>query len=187
MNTNNFYAHPKPLQYQLEQWGALLLLGLMLLAFLGLLWLAFAIPAPLFVVMALLLIVLAAPVMMLLVVSTSVKIEDAGLRIFPRFGREAFIAWEDVQRVAAYPLLPGANQEVLRQALVGRKNYREAEGIMLIIPKLPAPYRIAGFFAGQNGAPILAFSNRSHSDYYALKAAIEEKTIEPPRRGERQV
>jgi hypothetical protein len=170
---NSFYAHPNPFQYQLEQWGALLLALLIIFAAVGLVVLAFLIPAPLFGIMALLLIALLAPVLMLLLLTPPVQIEADGLRIKPRFGGERFIAWGDIERLENYPLLPSANQEVLRQAFVGRKQYRAAEGIMLIVPSLPAPYRIAGFFAGQKGVPILAFTNRSHSDYYALKEAIQ--------------
>lgn len=175
MNTDSFFAHPKALQYQFEQWGALLLLILIVLGSVGLLILTFVIPAPLFLPMALMLLLLAAPVIMLLRVSPAVKVEAGGLRLLPRFDRERFVAWHEIERIAPYPLLPGANHEVLRRALVGRKQYREAEGLMLIVPTLPASYRIAGFFAGQKAAPILAFSNRSHADYYKLKALLEEK------------
>jgi hypothetical protein len=176
MKSDTFYTHPNPIQYQLEQWGALLLALLMFFASVGLFVLAFLIPAPLFGIMSLLVLLLLAPVLMLLLVTPPVQIEADGLRIKPRFGKERFIAWGQIERIEVYPLLPTANQEVLRQALVGRKQYRAAEGIMLIVPTLPAQYRIAGFFAGQKGAPILAFTNRSHSDYYALKEEILKST-----------
>ena len=118
---------------------------------------------------------LTAPVLTSLLTSPPVQVEEAGLRLMPLFGGERFIAWEAIQDLKAYPLLPNANQEVLRQWMVGRKQYRAAEGIMLLVPSLPAPYRIEGFLAGANGLPIIAFSNRSHADYYELKARLEKK------------
>jgi hypothetical protein len=174
MGKESFYAHPQAWQYQVEQWGALLLLVLIIFASLALLILAFLIPAPLFVPMSFIMLFLAAPVLNLLLTSPPVQIEESGLRLKPLFGGERFIAWEDIQDLRAYPLLPNANQEVLRQWMVGRKQYRAAEGIMLLVPSLPAPYRIAGFLAGSKGLPIIAFSNRSHVDYYELKSRLEK-------------
>src|SRR5690606_35824128 len=101
-----------------------------------------------------------------------VTISDEGLKIQGFMGREQMIAWNDIQKVSEYPLLPQANQEILKQYLVGRKNYRPAEGIMLIIPRLHFLYRFAGFLAGENGTPIIAFTNRTHTDYDTLKRRI---------------
>jgi hypothetical protein len=157
------YQHRFPILYRLEQWGAMLLAILIVFAAIGLMLLAFLIPAPLFGLMALLLPFLLAPVLMLTLVAPPVWFETEGLRIKPYFWPERFITWQEIEAVKLYTLLPSANQEVLRQVAVGRKQYRAAYGIMLIVPSLPAPYRIAGYFAGEKGAPIIAITNRSHN------------------------
>ena len=87
-------------------------------------------------------------------------------------GRERKIAWDDIQGVSDYPLLPQANQEILKQYMIGRKKYRAAEGIMLIVPSLPFAYKVASFLAGEKGAPIVAFTNRTHQDYDTLSKRI---------------
>jgi hypothetical protein len=47
---------------------------------------------------------------------------------------------------------------------------------MLVIPSLPAPYRIAGFLAGEGAKPVIALTTRTHSDYDALVEAIQIRT-----------
>ena len=55
----------------------------------------------------------------------------------------------------------------------GRKKYRAAEGYMLLVPRLPMRYRVAGIFAGVGGQPIVAFTNRAHSDYEILLQRVQ--------------
>jgi hypothetical protein len=74
--------------------------------------------------------------------------------------------------VKVYPLLPSADAETTRRLTVGRIKYRPAAGIMLVIPGLPPQYRIAGFFAGERAAPIIALTNRAHADYERLVEAV---------------
>jgi hypothetical protein len=146
----------------------MLLAILIVLASIGLMILAFLIPAPLFGLMALLILGFLPPVLMLTLVAPPIWFEVEGLRIKPYFWPERFITWKEIETVKLYTLLPSSNQEVLRQIAVGRKQYRAAYGIMLIVPSLPAPYRLAGYFAGQKGLPIIAITNRSHNHSEAL-------------------
>ena len=98
----------------------------------------------------------------------------------PFWGKAQHIAWEDIAAMQIYPLLPQTDQEVERRLLQGRKKYRAAEGHMLLVPRLPLRYRMAGLFVGVGGKPIVAFTNRAHSDYETLlqrvQGHIEAKT-----------
>ena len=78
--------------------------------------------------------------------------------------------------VKPYPLLPPADAEVTRKALAGRKKYRPAEGVMLVIPALPLPYRFGGFFPGEGFTPVIAVTTRTHTDYDDLVRQIRQHT-----------
>jgi len=105
---------------------------------------------------------------MLLSVSPPITVDEEGLTLEPFWGKSQHIAWEHIAAMQIYPLLPQTDQEVERRLMQGRKKYRPAEGYMLVVPHLPLRYRMAGLFAGVGGQPIVAFTNRSHSDYETL-------------------
>jgi hypothetical protein len=174
------HAPLSPTVYRLQQIIAALLLVVMIAAAIGLLLLAVLIPAPLMAVMAILVVALMAPVAMLLSVSPPISVDEDGLTLEPFWGKAQPIAWEDIAAMQVYPLLPQTDQEVERRLVQGRKKYRAAEGYMLLVPRLPLRYRMAGFFAGVGGQPIVAFTNRAHSDYDILlqrvRGHIEAKT-----------
>ncbi len=115
---------------------------------------------------------LAAPVLMLTAVAPGVTVTAEGLRLHPVIWREQVVTWGQIKAVKDYPLLPTRDAEVNRRWMVGRGNYEPATGVMLVIPALPPQYRIAGFFAGERGQPIIALTNRAHTDYEALLAAV---------------
>lgn len=172
MGKQTSHRHPNFKLYQFQQISLLILIVLVIFAALMLIVVAVLLPAPLFVVISILLLLLASPLLMAMVNSPPILIADDGLTLQPLIGGERFIAWNEIEHVAAYPLLPQANQEILKQYLIGRKKYRAAEGIMLIVPSLPLPYRIAGFLAAEQGRPVIAFTNRSHRDYAILTKRI---------------
>lgn len=173
--------HPplSPTTYRLQQIIAAVLLVVMLGAAGGLLLLAILLPAPLMAVMAILVVLLMAPVAMLLSVSPPLTVDENGLTLEPFWGKAQRIAWEDIAALQVYPLLPQTDQEVERRLVQGRKKYRPAEGYMLLVPRLPLRYRMAGFFTGVGGQPIVAFTNRAHQDYETLlervRGHVEEK------------
>jgi len=169
-----------PTTYRLQQIIMALLFVVMAGAVGGLLFLAFLIPAPLMILMALMVGLLMGPVAMLLSVSPPITIDENGLTLQPFWGKAQQIAWNDIASMQVYPLLPQTDQEVERRLMQGRKKYRAAEGYMLLVPRLPMRYRVAGLFAGVGGQPIVAFTNRAHSDYETLlqrvRGHVEVKT-----------
>lgn len=166
------YSHPAPWQQRIQQISGVLMLLLGVVAAAALLLTAVLLPAPLFALMALMVILLLAPVLWMLVATPPVTVAEDGLHLHTFIGATRHISWEAIESVQDYPLLPTEQNEVLRRLFQGRKQYRQAEGIMLVIPSLPWPHRIGGFFAGQHFEPIVAFTSRTHSHYAELARAI---------------
>lgn len=170
------YAHPKPFIDRVSQVVALI--GAALLA----------ISAPLFVLLpltgapggfaliAVVVLLLALPLVMLTVTAPAVTVSDSGLTLHPVVWRDQAISWDSIQSVQVYPLLPSADSEVTRRVAVGKRHYRPADGIMLVIPGLPWQYRIAGAFAGVGMKPVIALTNRAHSDYDRLVRIVLNST-----------
>lgn len=168
MTQASTHLHPKPALERLQQYGGAALLLVILLAIPLQALLGLALGGFLFLMTALLLALLALPVVMLITVSPGVTVDDDGLHLHPRIWRARFIPWGDVLAVKDYPLLPRREQETERRLLQGKRRYQAAQGKMLIVRGLPPQYRVAGYFAGEGGQPIIALTNRSHSDYERL-------------------
>lgn len=166
------YSHPQPWQRSVQRFVGLLTMALGVVGALVLTATAFLLPAPLFAFMALLVLLLMAPVLWLLVGTPPVSLSEDGLTLHEFTGHSRTLAWDDVASIHDYPLLPTEQNEVLRRLFQGRKNYRPAEGIMLVVPSLPWPYRIGGFFAGQGTRPIFALTSRTHQHYAELTRII---------------
>jgi hypothetical protein len=105
-----------------------------------------------------------------------VTVSNEGLTLHPVVWKDRFVRWDEIASIAVYPLLPAADTEVTRRYAVGKRRYRPAQGIMLVIPSLPPPYRIAGFFAGTGAKPIIALTNRAHVDYDHLLEIVLQMT-----------
>lgn len=129
--------------------------------------------AGLFAVTALLSLVLILPLLLYLRATPPATLDDAGITLTPRVGKAVHIPWKSVRAVKPYPLLPPADTETMRRAAVGRKKYVAAEGIMLTSDVLPWTYRAVGWFAGEGFRGAFAITNRTHTDYARVKAAIE--------------
>jgi hypothetical protein len=172
MSQSRTFSHKNPLLHRIRQTGLLLLTGLIPLAAVGLVIIAVILPAPLFVLMAILLLLLMTPALMQLHMTPAVTLDNDGLTITPFIGSEAHIPWHRVAALRVYPLLPSPNQEVIYRLIAGRNNYEEADGLMLVIPGLGWRYRIGGWFAGANTRPVIAVTNRTHADYDALKRRL---------------
>lgn len=166
------HMHPKPALNRIIQYGALVVAVIMLVAALLQIVLAFFTPGGAFFVSAVLTLLLAAPVLMLTAYAPPVSVDESGITLLPLIWKDRFVPWKNITAVKIYPLLPGEESEITRRAAVGRQKYRPAAGIMLVIPGLPPQYRIAGFFAGERGAPIIALTNRAHTDYETLRRAV---------------
>lgn len=164
------HSHPNPFIDRLIQYGAAGVGVLMLLSVP--LQLVLASVGGLFALTAVVTLLLTLPVLMLTTATPAVTLSAEGLTIQPRVWRAQTVRWSDIHAVKDYPLLPPPGSESGRKAFVGRSKYRPAEGKMLVIPCLPAYYRVTGFFAGEGLTPVIALTNRTHTDYEALIAAV---------------
>lgn len=167
------HAHPNPQQYRAEQLITATLCGLIILGAFGLLLISWLLQLGAFALMAVLLCSLAFPLAMRLVVTAPVTTTDDGLIVQPLLLPEMVLPWSEVREVRAYPLLPNENQEVLRRLLLGRQRYTAAKGIMLVATGLSPLHRVAGWFAGAQGAPVLALTNRTHQSYDRLAQRVQ--------------
>lgn len=171
------HQHPNPTLSRIIQYGAIIVAALMVISapLQALLTLAGA-PGGGFILSAIFTVILAGPVVMLTAVAPPVSINQEGITLHPVVWKERFIPWGEVAAVKVFPLLPTVDTEVNRRWLVGRKNYTPADGLMLVIPSLPLQYRIVGFFAGVRAQPVIAVTNRAHTDYEKLAKAILNQT-----------
>lgn len=170
------HRHPKTRLNNLIQYGAIVVVGLLLVSAPLQIVLTLTGAPEGFIVSALFTVLLAAPVLMLTAVAPPVTVDETGIMLKPLIWKKRFVPWSDVQAVKVFPLLPTEEQEINRKWVVGRNNYRAAQGIMLLIPGLPVQYRIAGFLAGERGRPIIALTNRAHTDYEHLVKIVLSQT-----------
>lgn len=98
----------------------------------------------------------------------SLRLDDDGLTLTPVIWRPRRVAWDEIESIKPYVLLPPSDSEFGRKAMVGRKKYRAAAGYMLIIPSLPPIYRLHGLFTGEGWKGVIAITNRAHADYEPL-------------------
>lgn len=181
---NKTFTHPNPALQRLWHYITAALILVMLISVPLQIWLAITLSSAAFVISAVLVLLLVAPLIMVISASPTVELDQTGILIRPHIWRDTHVNWQEIVQVKPYTLLPERNQEVGRRVMVGRKKYREAAGIMLVAPSLPWQYRIAGYFAGESGKPIIALTNRTHTDYdrladYILKrvpaAAVDDR------------
>jgi hypothetical protein len=169
------HPHPNPTRERIVQYGALGLIVVMALAGIGQIALALSgIPAGLLFITGVITLLLIPPVIMLTAATPAVTITPDGIRIEPVIWRSRLIAWSEIEAIKPYSLLPPQDTEIGRKAITGRKRYRPAEGIMLIVPSLPIQYRFTGAFAGEGFRGVIAFTNRSHTQYERLVDLVEE-------------
>jgi len=174
MKTTN-YHHPKQNVHRLSQWLIFILIWVVLLAVP--LQVVIAIiypPAVLFYLSALITLTLIAPLILFLTATPTVSVDEQGITVHPFIGKAHQIDWEHITDIKEYPLLPRRGQEVNKRLIVGRKQYKQAEGIMLITPKLPLLYMVSGFFVGEYGRKIIAVTNRTHVDYDHLSKHVKK-------------
>jgi hypothetical protein len=169
------HSHPNPTLDRITQVGGLVLAVVMIVAALGQFVLAFA-GLPLFLFSGIVTLLLIAPVMLLISATPAVTVSNEGITIQPRVWRDCFFRWDQVRAVKPYPLLPPKDAEVNRRTLEGKRRYRAAEGVMLIIPALPLQYRFTGLFAGEGFTGVVAVTNRTHTDYDSLLRQITTHT-----------
>jgi hypothetical protein len=175
----SYHPHPAPALDALTQYGAvaiLLLIGLLLASQVGLA--LGGAPPFLLLITSLTLALLTLPTLMQVTAAPAVIVDDEGLTLVPRLLRPRPVAWHAITAIKPNPLLPSPDTEGLRQALIGRSQYRAAEGILLIVPSLPWMYRCTGFFAGEGFTGVIALTNRTHRDYAALAAAVRAHVME---------
>jgi hypothetical protein len=173
MSDRDVYAHPSPRWYRWTQCFNALLLGVMMLAMVLQVVLAVLTRGGIFWLTAVMMGLLGLPIVMALSASPPVRLEQEGIRIMPYLWREQLITWENISAIKPYTLLPTPNHEVERRALQGRKRYVAAQGVMLVVPSLGWQYRVAGYFAGEGGKPIIALTNRTHARYDDLLKRVQ--------------
>jgi ABC-type branched-subunit amino acid transport system permease subunit len=167
------HRHPKPRLDRLTQYGAAALIIVMLLAAVFQIVLAVAVaPALLFVMTAIITLLLIPFVLMLTTSTPAVTVAPEGITIEPLIWKSQFVPWQQVKAVKNYPLVPQADTEFTRKAMSGRKRYRPAAGIMLVIPSLPPQYRITGLLTGEGFTSVIAVTTRTHHDYDRLVEKI---------------
>lgn len=165
------HAHPQPLLDALTQYGAAALLALITLSVPLQIVLAFS-GAPVFALTGLFTLAFAPFLLMLLAATPAVTVGPDGLIVQPKLGKAQAVAWADIAAIKPYPLLPPPDAELSRRYLAGRSRYRPAEGLMLLIPRLPAQYRVAGLLAGEGFTPVIAVTTRTHDRYDLLVKKI---------------
>lgn len=181
MNLRSVHDHPRPLLNRVTQYGAALLLIALVFGAVGLL--AVALADQRFVMLAfgsVILLLLIPPVLMLTTISPPLTVAADGLTIRPTIWKPRHVAWADIHEMKDYPLLPPPDSEIGRKLVGGRKRYRPAAGKMLVIPSLPALYRVNGLFCGEGLTPVIAFTNRSHADYDRLLKKVSVYMEETP-------
>jgi hypothetical protein len=167
------HSHPNPTIERLTQYGAAVLLVVMLLAVVAMVALVLRDMRLLLLgLAAVFVLLLALPILMRTTITPALTVSDDGLTITPIIWKPVRVAWDDVRAVKAYPLLPAPGSEVGLKALIGAKRYRAPEGKLLVIPSLPMQYRVNGFFCGEGLTPVIAFTNRTHIDYEALVKTV---------------
>jgi hypothetical protein len=169
------HRHPNPLADRISQIGGLVLIVVMIAAALGQFVLALS-GLPLLLFSGIITLLLIAPVMLLTSATPAVTVSADGITIQPRVWRARFVRWDEVRAVKPYPLLPPKDVEVGRRAFVGRRRYRPAEGIMLVIPSLPLVYRFTGLFTGEGFTGVIGLTNRTHTEYEALIQQVQRNT-----------
>lgn len=175
------YDHPNPRLYRLQ---SLILLGLLVVMPISaalLLTLALALGAPLLALAALCVVLLIAPVVLGLLATPPLSLDEQGVTIYAPLVGERFLAWEQIEALKPYPLLPSRDEEVERRLAQGRKRYQAAEGLMLVSAALPWPYRVVGYFVGEWPRGAVACTNRAHADYAALAKRLRQRLpLTPP-------
>lgn len=167
------YTHPKPSLNRLSQWAGLILLILLLLGTIGQVITALVEPrAFLLFFGALLTLALTLPVIMLLRLHPAITLDEAGLTVHPTLGTPQHVRWDQVRAVKLFPLLPNRDTEVGRQILRGRKRYRAARGLLLVLPTLSWSYRVSGWFCGEGWTSCIGVTSRAHRDYDQLEREI---------------
>jgi len=175
--TQKQYTHPNPKTYRLTQWLVFIVMGIVLLTIPLQILIAVIYPqAILFYLSALITFTLIAPLLLYLMTTPTVSLDETGLTVHPFIGKAHHLDWDAIQTVKEYPLLPRQGHEVNKRLVVGRKRYKQAEGIMLITSDLPMVYRVGGFFAGERGRKIIALTNRTHTDYDNLVKQVMKHT-----------
>lgn len=168
----SYHQHPKPFVNRIAQTITLLGAVLIVLAAIGSLVLVL-IGAPAgFALIGFIALLMVFPLLMQTAVAPAVTVDEAGLTLHPLYWKTQTVPWDAINAVKVFPLLPSKDEEITRKYAVGKRNYRVAEGIMLVIPSLPPQYRIAGFFAGEHAQPIIALTNRAHTDYDELITSV---------------
>lgn len=177
MTETQQFTHPNPTAFRITQ--SIVLIGVIVILLTIPLQIGIAVLYPqamLFYLSAVITLLLVAPMLLYLVTTPTVSLTDAGMMIHPFIGKAHHLAWDDIDRVAYYPLLPRQNHEVNKRLVVGRKRYKPAEGIMLISSQLPQVYRVGGVFAGERGRKLIALTNRTHNNYDYLHKQVTKHT-----------
>lgn len=167
------YTHPNQTVHHLAQWLVFILMWIILLTVPLQITIAIIYPpAILFYLSAVVTVALIAPLILFLTATPTVSVDEKGITVHPFIGRAHQIDWEHITDIKEYPLLPRRGHEVNKRLFMGRKQYQEAQGIMIVTPQLPITYYVGGFFVGESGRKMIALTNRTHIDYDRLSKQV---------------
>lgn len=163
------HPHPRPLFRRLT--AALLGLGIAgaILGLAGLLTLGLGYGLPLLVLSVPFLAALLVPLIQLAVMHPHVTVYEGGLWLRPMLGPEAWVAWDNIARLADHTLIRRGQ---------ARARDREHFGQLVVVEQgLPPVFLAVGWMAGL-GWRTRAFgiSTHSHTDYESLRRTIVRQT-----------
>lgn len=165
--------HPTPRLRQIV--GGLALLGMVGIIFGagGLLIIGLFYGLPCLILMIPFLLGMIFPLVVLTALHPEITVREEGLQLKPLIWKASEVGWENLVALTDHSLLPAPPPD--RQFRLIKK--RPAVGSMIIAKQgtLAWPYRLVGCAAGHGLNPIFAISNKTHTNYEALAAALQER------------
>lgn len=167
--TISSHPHPNPIRQRLLGVVVRFALVGVVFATLGLLILGFGFGLPLMVVMVPFLLGLSSPLLLLACLHPAIEVQAEGLSIQPLVFKPHQIAWGAIETMVEHSLIKPVPPK--RQKFI-----RPQQGQMLLLERgsLPLQYRIIGLLAGHGFRPVIAISNRTHTDYETLRRTIQK-------------
>jgi hypothetical protein len=144
--------------------------------------------AALFVGTALFTLLLLLPILAQPALSPEVTVYAEGLAVQPLLWRSQRVAWGQITRLTAHPLIANSlaatddNASISIGRLLHGKNYRPREGLLIVVDpaaRLALPFRLLALITGERGAAF-AVSSATHTNYAALRDALDHYTAPAP-------
>jgi hypothetical protein len=113
------------------------------------------------------------PLVVLTALHPGITANEEGLRLKPLIWKASELRWENLVALTDHSLIPAPPPD--RQLRLRKKPAQV--GYMIIVQRgaLGWPYRLVGVAAGHGLNPIFAISNKTHTNYEALAAALQDR------------